>query len=143
MDHLLKVALAQISPVWLNKIETLKKVEKSILEAIENDCELIVFGEALLPGYPFWIALTNGAEWDSKVQKEIHAHYVRNSITIEKGELNSVCKLAKKHQISIYLGIMERAANRGGHSIYASLVYISEKGIIELEKQLEKNKNSL
>jgi len=130
-NNLLKVALAQISPVWLNKEKTLEKIEKSIIDAANENCELIVFGEALLPGYPFWIALTNGAEWDSKVQKELHSKYVRNSVTIEKGELNSVCALAREHHIAIYLGIMERAADRGGHSIYASLVYINQDGEIK------------
>ncbi len=130
-NNILKVALAQISPVWLDKKLTIDKIENSIKEAAKENAELIVFGEALLPGYPFWIALTNGAEWNSKVQKELHAHYICNSVTIEKGELDSICKLAKEHQISIYLGIMERAANRGGHSIYASLVYINQKGEIK------------
>ncbi|WP_299106381.1 carbon-nitrogen hydrolase family protein [uncultured Tenacibaculum sp.] len=130
-NNFLKIALAQISPVWLNKELTIKKIENSIVEASQSNCELIVFGEALLPGYPFWIELTNGAQFNSQVQKEIHAHYVRNSITIEKGELNSICSLAKEHNIAIYLGIMERALNRGGHSIYASLVYISEEGEIK------------
>jgi len=129
--NLLKVALAQISPVWLNKEKTIEKIEKSILDAAKENCELIVFGEALLPGYPFWIALTNGAAWNSKTQKELHAHYVRNSVTIEKGELEGVCKLAKEHSIAIYLGIIERAQNRGGHSIYASLVYINAVGEIK------------
>src|SRR5210317_644377 len=107
MNNLLKVALAQISPVWLNKEKTIEKIEKSILDAAKENCELIVFGEALLPGYPFWLALTGGAEWNTKTNKEIHAHYVRNSITIEKGELDSICKLAKEHKMAIYLSIME------------------------------------
>ena len=85
-NNLLKVALGQIAPVWLNKIQTIEKIEKSIKEAASKGAELIVFGEGLLPGYPFWVALTNGAEWDSNVQKELHAHYLRNSIAIEKGE---------------------------------------------------------
>lgn len=130
-ENILKVVLAQIAPVWLNKEATIGKIEDSIREAGKKKAELIVFGEALLPGYPFWIALTNGAAWDSPVQKEIHAHYVQNSITIEKGELNSICALAKEYNIAVYLGIMERAANRGGHSIYASLVYIDQQGIIQ------------
>ena len=133
MNHrnMLKVALAQISPVWLNKEKTLDKIKKAIVDASSASCELVVFGEALLPGYPFWTALTHSTVWDSKVQKEIHAHYVRNSVTIEKGELNAVCALAREHKIAIYLGIMERAANRGGHSVYASLVYINEEGTIK------------
>ncbi len=123
--------MAQIAPVWLNKEQTLQKIENSIEQAAQENAELIVFGEALLPGYPFWIALTNGAEWNSSTQKELHSHYVQNSITIEKGELDSICALAKKHGIAVYLGIMERAANRGGHSIYASLVYIDPQGEIQ------------
>lgn len=130
-SNLLKVALAQIAPVWLNKEQTIQKIENTIKEASKENAELIVFGEALLPGYPFWIALTNGAEWNSSTQKEIHAHYVQNSVTIEKGELESICALAKENKIAIYLGIMERAANRGGHSIYASLVYIDQDGEIQ------------
>ncbi|OEK08067.1 carbon-nitrogen hydrolase [Flavivirga aquatica] len=131
MNNLLKVVLAQISPVWLNKKETLKKVENSIIEASKEACELIIFGEGLIPGYPFWLALTGGAEWDKKVNKEIHAHYVRNSITIENGDLDTVCKLAKEHNIAIYLGVIERPLDRGGHSVYASLVYVNQEGEIQ------------
>ena len=36
-----------------------------------------------------------------------------------------------KNKIAIYLGLMERAKNRGGHSIYASLVYINEQGEVK------------
>lgn len=131
MNTLLKIAMAQISPVWLDKSATLKKIESSINDAAKEGCELIIFGEALLPGYPFWLALTGGAEWNTNLNKELHAHYVSNSICIEKGELDSVCQLAKKYSMAIYLGIMERPLDRGGHSIYASLVYINEKGEIK------------
>lgn len=131
MKNELKVALAQISPVWLNKEATILKIKTYIKEAALNKAELVVFGEALLPGYPFWLALTEGAKWDLKVNKEIHAHYVRNAVQIEAGELDSICMLAKENHIAIYLGIMERAKDRGGHSIYCSLVYINAEGEIK------------
>ncbi len=131
MDNILKVALAQIAPIWLDKEATLVKIERTILDAAKEKTELIVFGEALLPGYPFWLALTDGAKWDLKVNKEIHAHYVRNSVQIEAGELDSICDLARQYKIAIYLGLMERAKDRGGHSIYASLVYIDQNGAIK------------
>ena len=127
----LKIGMAQISPVWLNKEKTIDKIKDYIIEAGEDDCELVVFGEALLPGYPFWVSMTDGAQFDSKVQKEIHAHYIKNSIQIEAGELDEICALAKEHKIAIYLGLMERAKNRGGHSIYCSLVYINSDGEIK------------
>lgn len=126
----LKVALAQISPVWLNKQATLDKVKTFIAKAGSEGCELVVFGEGLLPGYPFWLSLTNGAEFNGSVQKEIHAHYIRNSIQIEAGELDDVCQMAKENKIAVYLGIIERGKNRGGHSLYCSLVYIDQEGRI-------------
>ncbi|MFK7907064.1 MAG: carbon-nitrogen hydrolase family protein [Chitinophagales bacterium] len=129
--HLLKVALAQIAPVWLNKEATLTKIKTFVLEAAAKECELVVFGEGLLPGYPFWIPLTNGANFNSKVQKEIHAHYIRNAVQIEAGDLEDLCATAKTHKIAIYLGIIERAFNRGGHSLYCSLVYINSLGEIK------------
>jgi len=130
-EHLLKVAMAQIAPVWLDKLGTLERIKNQIIEAAKENTELIVFGEGLLPGYPFWLALTGGAQWNTQVNKEIHAHYVRNAVTIENGDLDQVCALAKEHSMAIYLGIIEKPLDRGGHSVYASLVYISEKGEIK------------
>ena len=62
MNQNLHVAMAQISPIWLDKNATIKKIEGYIIEAVEESCDLVVFGEGLLPGYPFWLALTGGAE---------------------------------------------------------------------------------
>lgn len=131
MKSSLKVAMAQLAPVWLNKVETLKKVENAIVEAAKEKAELIVFGEGLVPGYPFWLALTGGAEWNTQINKTLHAHYVKNSITIENGDLDTICELAKSKSIAIYLGVIERPLDRGGHSVYASLVYIDQEGIIQ------------
>lgn len=122
--------MAQIAPVWLDKTATLNKVLESMKDAAQNEAELIVFGEGVLPGYPFWLALTEGAQWNTEVNKELHAHYVRNSICIEHGDLDPVCDLAKKYKMAVYLGIIERPLDRGGHSIYASLVYIDATGVI-------------
>lgn len=130
-NNKLKIAIAQISPVWLNKQKTIEKIKKTIEEVGKNKCELIVFGESFLPGYPFWLSITNGSTFNDSQQKEIYAHYVKNSIQIETGELDDICELAKKHKIAIYLGLMERAKNRGGHSIYCSLVYINSLGKIK------------
>lgn len=129
-SNLLKVGLAQMAPVWLDKEKTREKINGLIEQAGSENCDLVVFGEALLPGYPFWLGLTHGADFNSKMQKEIHAHYIRNSIQIEAGELDVLCKTASKNRVAAYVGIIERAQNRGGHSLYASLVYINKEGEI-------------
>ena len=131
MENLLKVGMAQVAPIWLDKGATIDKIKDLIQEAARENTELLVFGEAFLPGYPFWLAYTDGAAWDLKVNKELHAHYARNSIQIEAGELDEICQLAKEHKMAIYLGMMERAKDRGGHSLYCSLVYINQEGVIK------------
>jgi len=130
-EEVLKVGLAQISPVWLNKQKTLDKIEAYVAEAGNKECDLVVFGEAILPGYPFWLSVTNGSAFNNTIQKEIHAHYIKNAVEIEKGDLDRLCKLAAEKKVAIYLGSIERAMNRGGHSLYCSLVYIDKDGVIQ------------
>ena len=124
----LKVALAQISPVWLNKEATKSRILSAIKEASKQESDLIVFGEGFWPGYPFWLAYTEGAAWDLPINKAIHAHYLEQGICIEEGDLEEVQACCKKHQLAAYLGIMERPLQRGGHSLYCSLVYIDQHG---------------
>ncbi|WP_019668998.1 carbon-nitrogen hydrolase family protein [Eudoraea adriatica] len=131
MKNHLKLALAQISPVWLDQKGTIAKVKETIHTAAENNAELLIFGEGFLPGYPFWLAYTDGASWDLKINKEIHAHYMHNAIQVENGDLDEICDLAREHKLAIYLGIIERAPDRGGHSLYCSLVFISNDGIVK------------
>lgn len=79
MDQvLLTVAIAQMAPVWLDKKETTLKIIGKIDEAGAKGFELVVFGEGLLPGYPFWIELTNGAVSIQKFRKKsIHIIFNR------------------------------------------------------------------
>ena len=138
MQNILTIGLAQISPVWLDKELTREKIRSYIEEAGSKGCDLVVFGEGLLPGYPFWLGLTHGTDFNSRMQKEIHAHYVRNSIQVEAGELDILCEAAKLNKVAAYVGIIERAKNRGGHSLYCSLVYISKQGeILSVHRKLQ------
>ncbi|NIL95357.1 MAG: carbon-nitrogen hydrolase family protein [Woeseiaceae bacterium] len=126
----LTIALGQIAPIWLQRDATLAKVIDRIAQGASQGCELIIFGEALVPGYPFWVERTDGAKFDSQLQKQLYAHYVDQGVSIEDGDLDSVCKAAAKHGTAVYLGVMERAANRGRHSLYCSMVYIDPEGRI-------------
>ena len=89
-----------------------------------------MFGEALAPGYPFWVERTNGAEFDSKLQKSLYAHYLREAVSIADGDLDGVRRVANERSIAVYLGVIERATDRGGHSLYCSMVYIDADGRI-------------
>lgn len=124
----LRVALAQMTPVWLHRDATLERVVEFIDRAGSEGARLVAFGEALVPGYPFWIERTDGARFDSPVQKELHALYLDQAVQIEAGHLDGVCDAARRHRIAVYLGCIERPFDRGGHSVFASLVFVDPEG---------------
>ena len=131
------VGLAQIAPVWLDRVRTSEKIIDYINKAAVKGCHLVTFGEALLPGYPFWIEKTDGARFDSKVQKELHAWYTKQAIQVKAGHLDSICKTAADKNISVILGTIERAEDRGGHSLYCSRIYIDDSGkILSVHRKL-------
>ena len=130
MKQKIKVGIVQMSPIWLNQKASIEKVIGYVKKAAKAKCSLVTFGEAMVPGYPFWVELTDGAKFESSVQKEIYAHYVEQAISVENGDLDSLCDAALKYKIEIVLGTIEKANNRGGHSCYCSLVYIDKSGAI-------------
>jgi nitrilase len=126
----MKIALAQLAPAWLDREATLQKVQSAVAEAAQSGARLVVFGEGLVPGYPFWPELTGGAVFESPLQKELFAIYTRNAVDIDAGHLQGLCTAAREHGISIYCGTIEKSSQRGGFSLFASLVYINEQGEI-------------
>ncbi len=125
----LTVAIAQIAPVWLDRDRTLAKMQTWIEQAAERGCRLVTFGEALLPGYPFWVEHTNGAQFDAALQKTLFAHYASQAVDIAAHDLAPLQKAAADGDIAVVLGCIEQPADRG-HSVYCSLVYIDRTGEI-------------
>lgn len=124
------VAIAQIAPVWLDRIATLQKVVAAISEAGARRARLVVFGEAFVPGYPFWIEHIDAARFGDDLQKTLFAHYCAQAVVIARGDLDGVCTAARIKKIWVALGIVERAPDRGGHSLYCALVLIDDSGVI-------------
>lgn len=129
-SDLLTLGLAQIAPVWLDRDATLDRVAAYITEAADAQCDLVMFGEALVPGYPFWLELTGGARFNDPAQKQMFSWYLDQGVVIERGDLDAVRALCAQRSIALYLGIIERASDRGGHSLYCSLVHIRSDGEI-------------
>lgn len=133
----MKVAIAQIAPVILDREKTLEKVAQSMRAAAAQGCKLVAFGETLVPAYPFWLCRTDAARFEASDQKEIHAKYLEQGVVIpqpgfqvedSQDHLAGIRSLAKELQISVMLGVAERAIDRGEHTIYCSRVFISGEG---------------
>lgn len=125
----LVVALAQMAPVWLDRRATTAKIVAWIEQASASKARLVAFGEAVLPGYPFWVEYTDGARFESVLQKTWFAHYAAQAVELQRGDLAPVCAAARAHRLWVALGCIERQRERG-HSLYCSLVLIGDDGEI-------------
>lgn len=125
----LTLALAQIAPVWLDRDATLAKVAERVGQAATEGARLVAFGEALAPGYPFWIEHTDGARFESALQKQLFAHYAAQAVDLARDDLGPVRAAARARRVWVALGCIERAAGRG-HSLYCSLVLVDDRGEI-------------
>ena len=130
MSSELTIGLVQIAPHWLRREPTVEKVASWVRRGGEQNCDLIVFGECLVPGYPFWLEHTDGARFNSDLQKQLYAHYISEAVDVEAGHLQPVCDAARETESMVMLGCYERPRERGGHTGYCSLVTISKAGEI-------------
>ena len=129
----MKVAVAQIAPMLLDRDATLAKVVDSVEEAGRQQCALVAFGEALVPAYPLWLCRTDAARFEAADQKELHALYLDQAVAIAAGHLQPVCAAARAGRAAVVLGIAERA----GHSLYCSRVLIDAQGkILSVHRKL-------
>ena len=94
----------------------------------EEGCGLVAFGEALVPGYPLWLSRTGGARFDDGDQKRLFARYADQAVDLGAGQLDPVREAAAAGGVAVVLGIIERPAERGGHSLFCSRVVIDEDG---------------
>lgn len=126
----MKVGIAQISPIALDRDGTLAKVAAWSSQAADAGCALVAFGETLAPAYPFWLSRTDAARFDAADQKRLHARYLDQGVTLDGGHLDGVRAVAAERSISIVLGVAERASDRGGHTLYCTRVFIDPHGEI-------------
>jgi len=123
-----KVAVAQLTPIFLNKEKTVEKACKAIIEAGKQGAKLIVFPEAFISGYPDWIWLIPNSK--SSELNELYIKLVENSVSVPDNATEKLCKAAKHVGINVVMGMHERNTETSNSSLYNSLLFIDDKGNI-------------
>lgn len=126
----MRVAIAQTSPVFLDRAATVEKAAHWADRAGQRGCALVAFGETFVPAYPVWVERLEGAVFDSALQKDWHARYLEQAVDIDRGDLNPLREVARARAITVVIGVAEKPRERAGHSVYASCVVIDARGEI-------------
>jgi len=122
-----RVAVAQISPVYLDPGASVERACNAIAEAAGNGAELVVFPEVWLAGYPYW---TEG--WDSPLPQWIEGRvrFHDAAVSASGEEVERLCTAARRANAHVVMGMNEMDERPGARTIYNSLLYIGRDGSV-------------
>ncbi len=126
----MRVALAQIAPVFLDRGATAAKAASWVHQAADAGASLVCFGETLIPAYPIWLDRLDGARFDDDRNKAIHARYLDQAVDIEAGHLDPLTEACADRRIHCVVGVYEAPRDRGGHTGYCTRIVIDSDGSI-------------
>jgi nitrilase len=118
-------AAVQMSPVFLNKAETIGKIVSLIEEAAGNGASLIVFPEAIIPAYPYW-PKDLGSPEGRKLVLDAYIELYKNSVEVPDEDTDKLCEAARKAGAYVVIGVNER----DGGTLYNTILYIGKEGNI-------------
>lgn len=126
--RLVRLAAAQVTPVFLDRAGTVEKAVAIVKEAGENGADLIAFPETWIPGYPLWIF--GAAGWDDPASKRAFARLQANAVEVPGPETDALCEAARAAGVMVVMGLNERERGYSTGTLYNSLLYISARGEI-------------
>lgn len=126
---MVKVAVIQSSPVFLDKTKTIQLAIDFINEAASNGAKLVVFTEAFIPGYPTWLwRLRPGGDWN--LSEEIYTKLLKNTVQLSSRDLVPLLQAAKENSITVVCGINERDSDLSQATLYNTVLTIGDDGTI-------------
>ncbi|GAC1365759.1 MAG: carbon-nitrogen hydrolase family protein [Ktedonobacteraceae bacterium] len=121
-----KVAVAQATPVFLDRVATLEKACELIVDAGLAGARLIVFPAAFIPGYPAWVWTTPATQLSSL--NELYVHWLANAVSIPSDTTDRLCRVAQRARVNVVIGLNE--CEGSGGTCYNTLLYIDAQGQI-------------
>ena len=123
-----RIAAIQAAPVFLDREATIDKACALIAEAGANGAKLVVFPEAFLPTYPFWIWFVPAGK--TPVLRELYAELLDNSVTVPSDATDRLGEAARSAGVYVAMGINEINAEASGTTLYNSILYFDSDGQI-------------
>lgn len=118
------LAAVQAAPALLDRDASTDKACRLIEDAANAGATIAAFGEAWLPGYPFFAKATHAPLWWKAA-----AEYLANAVEIPSATTERLCAAARRAGIDVVIGLVELdAATRG--TVYCTLLFIGRDGHI-------------
>ena len=123
-----RICVVQASPVVLDRARSLSKACELVAKAAEQGAKLVVFPEAYVPTYPFWV--WHLAPREHVRLGELHAALVDQAVSVPGPELAPVQEAARRAGVYVALGVNERNVEASGTSLFNTVVLLGPEGEI-------------
>lgn len=123
-----RIAAIQAAPVFLNLDATLEKACALIAEAGASGAKLVVFPEAFLPSYPFWIWFVPAGR--TQILRELYAELLDNAVAVPSDATAQLGVAAREAGVYVAMGMNEINTEASGTTLYNSILYIDSDGQI-------------
>src|SRR5262245_51167159 len=133
------VAAVQAAPFYLNLERSMARALDLIAEAARRRAQLVVFPESWLPGYPAWLDICRDvAVWDHQPTKRVYSQMMENSVAVPSRETQALSDAARKHNLTLIMGINERVNDGAGRgTLYNSILTIGPTGeLLNIHRKL-------
>ena len=128
-----RVAIAQASPVYLDRDATVDKACRLIEDAGAQGASLVAFPEGFVPGHPLWYHFHAAT---GPVSRELATRLYRNAVVIPGPETEALGAAAARAQCHVMIGVCERASAHAG-TLYNSQVLIGPDGrVLNVHRKL-------
>lgn len=130
------MGVVQATPVFFDLTATLERVEHWLKQAKSAGCQLVLFPESFIPGYPrgFTFGSTIGRRTDKG--RDLYHKYWENSVSVPGQACERLASLAKDYDVYLAIGVTERDDKNG--TLYCSLLYFSpEVGLLGKHRKLK------
>ncbi|MDF1545953.1 MAG: carbon-nitrogen hydrolase family protein, partial [bacterium] len=123
---IIKVAVVQDSPVFLNKEATIEKVCQKIESAAASGAELVLFPEAFVSGYPDWVWVLPAGQ--KKQINDLYQQMFESALSEEDPALKEIGACIKKAGVYVVIGANERNSEASNSSLCNSMFYFDRQG---------------
>jgi nitrilase len=124
-----RVAVVQHPPVTLHRQKTLQRGVELIEEAAAGGAALVSLPETWLPGYPEWLWRLRPGD-DYELTAEIHQRLIENAIDLKAGDLKPMQAAARRHKVTVSVGVHERDGEYSRGTLYNTVVLIGPDGSV-------------
>jgi len=125
MHEKLKAAVAQVSPVFMDKEATVEKTVEAIEEAARSEAQIIVFSETHIPGYPYWRGANPISRWSQN-----QVEYMKNAVRVPGPDTEALCQAARDNEIVAVVGCTEMSDVPGSNTLYNTILFIDSDGTL-------------